>query len=72
MVADWVRKIVEDEAGGAPVEIGKRYQHPEDGLIEIVSGAYWGNAGLSNHWSWIVVETGEEHHGYGDKWPEAK
>jgi hypothetical protein len=41
-VEPWVQKIVEQELGGPPVEIGKVYQHPLDGKIEIVAGRYWG------------------------------
>jgi hypothetical protein len=52
--------------GGAPVEVGKRYTHPTDGVIEILSGQYWGERGISNHWSWRVVETGQVHHGYAN------
>jgi hypothetical protein len=69
-VADWVKKITEDVIGGSPLEIGKTYMHPEDGLIKVVMGSYWGNHGLSNFWYWTVEATGETHHGYGDDWPE--
>lgn len=72
MVADWVKDLTEGVLGGSPVKIGKRYQHPEDGLIEITSGQYWGQHGLSNFWGWMVVETGEKRHGYGCDWPEAE
>jgi hypothetical protein len=70
-VAPWVRQLTEEVIGGSPLEIGKRYIHPEDGLIEIVGGQYWGTNGLSNHWRWRVIATGETHHGYGDStWPK--
>lgn len=69
-VADWVKRIAEDTLGGSPLEKGKRYMHPVDGLIEVTRGQYWGNHGLSNFWYWTVVETGETHNGYGDDWPE--
>lgn len=71
MVADWVKNLTEDVLGGSPVEVGGRYLHPEDGLIEVVSGQYWGNHGLSNHWRWRVVATGEVKAGYADDWPKA-
>lgn len=71
MVADWVKQMTEEVIGGSPVHIGGRYMHPEDGLIEITSGQYWGTHGLSNHWRWTVVETGETHAGYGGDWPKA-
>lgn len=70
MLEQWVRDLTESVIGGSPVEIGKRYQHPEHGIIEIVSGQYWGAHGLSNHWRWKVVETGEMKSGYAEEWPE--
>jgi hypothetical protein len=69
-VEPWVQRLTEDVLGGPPVEVGKRYQHPEDGLIQIISGQFWGEHGLSNFWSWRVVETGHTHNGYADNWPE--
>ena len=71
-VEPWVVALTEDVIGGPPVEVGKRYQHPTDGVIEITSGQYWGEHGLSNHWRWTVVATGESKAGYGDEWPEVK
>lgn len=62
--------FTESILGPSPVEIGKRYMHPRDGLIEITSGQYWGTHGLSNHWHWTIVETGEAGHGYGGDWEE--
>lgn len=69
MTASWVRELTESVIGGSPVEIGKRYLHPEDGVILITSGQYWGTHGLSNHWRWTVESTGEQHYGYGGEWP---
>jgi hypothetical protein len=69
-VPDWVQSMTEDIIGGATLEVGKVYKHPEDGPIEVTSGQYWGKHGLSNFWYWTVIETGESHYGYGDKWPE--
>jgi hypothetical protein len=63
-----IRDLAESVLGGPPVEIGKRYWHPQDGLIEITSGQYWGTHGLSNFWRWTVIATDETHHGYGDDW----
>ena len=71
-VAGWVRDLTEGVIGGSPLQVGKRYQHPQDGLIEVTSGQYWGARGLSNHWRWIVVATGESRFGYGEHWPEAE
>lgn len=72
MVADWVQKLTEDVIGGSPLEVGKRYVHPEDGVIEVTSGQYWGRNGISNFWYWRVIETGEKKHGYGRNWPEVE
>jgi hypothetical protein len=68
MVEKWVKDLTEEVMGGPPVEIGKRYWHPVDGLIEITAGQYWGKHGLSNHWSWTVIETGEHKTGYAGPW----
>lgn len=72
MVESWVKDLTESVIGGSPVEIGGYYTHPEDGLILITSGRYWGEHGLSNHWGWTVVETGEHHTGYAGNWPKAE
>ena len=70
MVENWVKRLTEDVIGGSPVEVGHRYLHPEQGVIEIESGQYWGTHGLSNFWTWHIVETGEQKCGYADTWPE--
>ena len=69
-VPTWVRELTESVCGGSPLQIGKTYQHPTDGTIRITQGQYWGTHGLSNHWYWEVVATGEVHNGYGANWPE--
>lgn len=69
-VERWAKDLTESVLGGAPVEIGRRYVHPRDGEIEIISGRYWGEHGISNHWYWRVIATSETHNGYGDAWPE--
>lgn len=71
-VAPWVQEMTESVLGGSPVEIGRRYLHPADGPIEIVSGQYWGDYGISNHWRWKVLATGEIHAGYAGDWPLAE
>ena len=68
-VEDWVRELTESVIGGSPLRVGARYLHPEDGLIEITAGQYWGERGLSNFWHWVIIATGEERSGYGDDWP---
>lgn len=72
MVADWVKQMTEDVIGGSPLEVGKRYDHPQYGVIKVTAGQYWGTHGLSNFWYWTVEETGATHHGYGGAWPEVK
>lgn len=67
-----VPEFVQNIIGDSPLEKGKRYIHPEDGEILITGGAWMGNHGLSNHWYWRVISTGETHNGYGDNWPEVK
>lgn len=66
MVEKWVKDIV----GESPVRVGGRYRHPVDGAIEIMSGRFWGEHGVSNFWYWRVEATGETHSGYADNWPE--
>jgi hypothetical protein len=69
-VQPWVVRMVEEVMGGSPLEIGRRYEHPQDGEIEITGGQYWGEHGISNFWYWRVLASGEIHHGYGGDWPE--
>lgn len=64
MTADWVKEVTEEVLGGAPVEIGKIYEHPEDGPIQITGGRYWGEHGVSNFWTWKVLATGDDGQGY--------
>lgn len=66
MVEAWVKDLTEEVLGGSPLQVGKRYQHPEHGIITITSGQYWGQNGLSNFWYW-TDESGEQHHGYGGR-----
>jgi hypothetical protein len=75
MPEKWVTNLVEDVIGGSPLQVGKKYMHPEHGLIIVTDGQYWGTHGLSNFWYWneIDPETGRHvkgHHGYGGNWPE--
>jgi hypothetical protein len=46
------------------VKIGDAVQHPENGLVTITGGQYWGEYGVSNFWYWEDA-SGVEHHGYG-------
>jgi len=67
MVAQWVKELTEEVLGGSPLEVGKKYRHPEHGVIIVTSGQYWGKHGISNFWYW-TDETGNKHHGYGGNW----
>ena len=70
MVAPWVKAMTESVIGGPPFAIGDVVKHPDGRTVKIISGQFWGEHGLSNHWSWKEVfpdgklsETVE--HGYG-------
>ena len=67
-VPRWVQDLTEEVCGPNLIEIGKIYDHPQDGLIRIISGQYWGEFGLSNFWHWEVLDTKERHAGYGGSW----
>lgn len=68
---DWARRITDEILPPVELEIGRRYLHPEDGVIEITDGYYrdprYGR--ISNFWHWKVVATDEYKHGYGGNWP---
>lgn len=56
------------------LHIGGYYQHPDEGVIKILSGYYLDpiHQRVSNHWHWYNVETGEQGNGYGGPWPEVE
>jgi hypothetical protein len=69
-VADWVREITEEVLGGPPFKIGDQVKHPSGRTVQITSGQYWGDYGISNHWHWReVLPDGtlseKEEYGYG-------
>lgn len=69
-VQPWVREMTESVMGGPPCAVGE-YRLIDGQPCRIVSGQYWGQFGLSNHWSWkVVLPNGslskEEKSGYGD------
>jgi hypothetical protein len=69
-VKPWVKEMVEHVVGSAPFKVGDRVKHPDGRLVQITSGQYWGEHGISNHWSWREVLpdgslSGKEEHGYG-------
>jgi hypothetical protein len=69
---NWATELTDSILPPVTLQIGKRYIHPEDGLIEITDGKYrdatYGR--ISNFWHWTVIESGEKKHGYGANWPE--
>lgn len=74
-VADWVVKMTEDLMGPAPFAVGDRVRTPDGRMVEITSGRYWGDWGISNFWHWrevladgTLADTDES--GYG--WSVAK
>jgi hypothetical protein len=69
---DWARELTDSILPPITLEIGKRYIHPDDGVIEITSGCYRDSVygRVSNFWYWTVVETGEHKNGYGANWPK--
>lgn len=72
---DIARQITDSVIPPVTLKISKRYIHPEDGEIEIISGRYrdptYGR--ISNWWEWKVIATGEHKRGYGSStWPEVK
>lgn len=71
-VSQWVRSLTEDVVGPSTLSVGGHYLHPDDGEIEITSGRYWGERGISNFWRWTVVSTGEQKYGYGGHWPRVE
>ena len=71
-VAQWVRDLTEGVLGPTPWKVGDRVKHPDGRTVQIISGQYWGQYGLSNHWCWReVLPNGElsttEENGYGWK-----
>lgn len=65
MIAPWVRELIEQNSP-APPRIGDVLCHRLTGRwVKITTGQYWGSHGVSNHWRWQDVETGEEGSGYG-------
>lgn len=76
MVANWVKELTEEVMGSAPFNIGDIVKHPDGYKVKIIGGSYWGNYGLSNHWSWKrVLDNGtldtKIEYGYGWQ-PEGK
>ena len=53
---------------GNKLAIGKRFLY-KGRPIEITGGQFMGRYGLSNHWHWTYLDTGESGHGYGGREP---
>ena len=54
------REITEEVMGGPPFAIGDEVLHPSGRRVKITAGQYWGEDGLSNHWTWREVRPGGE------------
>lgn len=70
MVSKFAKDLTESVIGGAPFKVGDIVRHPDGRTVKIVSGQYWGEHGLSNHWHWReVLASGclssKEESGYG-------
>lgn len=69
-VAPWAKELTEEVMGGPPFAVGDQVKHPDGRTVQITSGQYWGEHGLSNFWYWReVLPDGSlsptEEHGYG-------
>lgn len=74
-VEPWVVQLTEEVMGAPPFAIGDVVTHPSGHTIKIVSGQYWGEYGLSNHWYWREVlpdGTLSENLEYGYGWISRK
>lgn len=67
-----MEQIAHDIIGPSPIEVGKRYLHPEHGLVEVIEGDWTVNGRLSNFWTWRPVQEdgtlGEPVSGLGGEW----
>jgi hypothetical protein len=69
-VQPWVKALTESVLGGAPFAVGDVVKHPDGRQVRIVGGRYWGDRGLSNHWTWQPLDVegrdvGDRESGYG-------
>lgn len=64
-----IQQFVDGVLGKSKIKIGAIVEHPEHGIVKIIDGQYWGEYGLSNHWTWREYKEdgtlGKEHSGYG-------
>lgn len=71
-VAPWVQDIVNSVISPPEYDVGDTVQIKGKPCL-ITDGQYWGEHGLSNHWSWREEKPdgtlGRTRHGYGDDWP---
>ncbi len=73
-VPTWARELTEEVLGAAPFRVGDEIRHPDGRLVRVIAGQYWGQYGLSNHWSWQEIgpdgQVGPTESGYG--WQPAR
>lgn len=72
-MSNWAVQLCDEILPPISLQIGERYIHPDDGVIEITGGCYRDASfnRVSNFWNWTIVETGEQKCGYGAQWPKA-
>lgn len=51
----WAKALTEEVFGGPPFAVGDTVAYLDGRMVRIVSGQYWGQRGISNHWSWREV-----------------
>lgn len=67
------RQITDEIIAPVELEVGRRYQHPRAGTIQITGGCYRDpvHGRVSNFWHWIELTDGRPGCGYGARWPAA-
>lgn len=69
------RQIATEVLGPAPFAIGDTVRALDGRMVRITAGQYWGQHGLSNHWTWQEVlpggALGPAESGYGWRPSEA-
>lgn len=62
-------EIIEELKKEQRFDVGDRMRHEDNRIVEVVRGQYWGEHGLSNHWTYREIlpdgGLGPEEHGYG-------
>jgi len=69
-VEQWVKDLSARSGFATKLAVGEFAKHPKHGMVQIVSGTFWGEHGLSNFWYWRKVNkdgslSKQKFHGYG-------